>query len=107
MALILACLRRIAALDHAIRKGGWLSSDFQRLRQQHWQQMIRLCGKTIGLVGFGAIARCRVAKAREFGLNIIASTRTSTMKPSGNTRLNELKPTHCYARRTLFHCICR
>ena len=36
-------------------------------------RMIRLRGKTIGIVGFGSIGQAVAAKARAFGLNIIAA----------------------------------
>ena len=35
-------------------------------------RMMRLRGKTIGIVGFGRIGRAVAVKARAFGLNIIA-----------------------------------
>lgn len=50
--LMLACLRRLPMLDRATREGrGWkLNSDLQ-------DSYGELAGKTVGLVGFGAVAR--------------------------------------------------
>lgn len=72
LALILACTRRIVALHGAAREGGG-SDAIRRLRQHHWPRMSRLSGRTLGLVGFGAIARAVVPRAAGFGLNVIAS----------------------------------
>lgn len=73
MALLLACSRRIVALNEVVRRGGWgfgpCSSDIkERIRPG----IGRLRGRTLGLFGFGAIGRALVPKARGFGLRIIA-----------------------------------
>jgi D-3-phosphoglycerate dehydrogenase / 2-oxoglutarate reductase len=64
MALILACARRIVGLSDGVRRGRW---NLDEARQVH-----RLRGQTLGLVGFGAIARAVVPKAAGFGLEIVA-----------------------------------
>ena len=71
LALILACTRRVVALHGAARDGGG-SDAIRRLREHHWPRMSRLRGRTLGLVGFGAIARAVVPRAAGFGLNVIA-----------------------------------
>lgn len=73
MALILACTRKVARLDNAVRKGQWgLSGDNVEIQLQVWPTMTRLEGQTLGLFGFGRVARALVPKARGFGLRIIA-----------------------------------
>ena len=66
MALLLACGRRLPALSEAVRRGEW---TIEPARGMH-----RLRGLTLGLVGFGGIARAMVPKAAGFGLSVIAWT---------------------------------
>lgn len=67
MALILACARRVVAFARSTREGRWdlvgLGRGLPRLREQ-----------TLGLVGYGSIARALVPKARGFGMHVIAYT---------------------------------
>lgn len=63
MALLLSCARKISFYDRAIKKGHW---DLQA-----GNKMFRLAGKTLGLIGFGKIARAMVAKAKALGLHVI------------------------------------
>ena len=65
MALLLACARRLAASDAALRGGRWL--PYAQLGSMH-----RLRGRRLGLVGFGRIARAVAERARGFGLEIAA-----------------------------------
>jgi len=73
MALILACTRKVVRLDKAVKKGQWgLSGDAIEIQQQIWPTMTKLEGQTLGLFGFGRVARSLVPKARGFGMRIIA-----------------------------------
>jgi D-3-phosphoglycerate dehydrogenase len=73
MALILACSRRIVQLNRLVRNSEWVSDRMgSRLGREIWPQLGRLRGKTLGLVGFGKIARSVVTKANGFGMKIIA-----------------------------------
>jgi phosphoglycerate dehydrogenase-like enzyme len=49
--LMLACLRRLRELDATVRRGGWLEA---RSLQDHFGE---LGGRTVGLVGYGAVPR--------------------------------------------------
>lgn len=65
MALILAAARHIARHDRAVREGTWgLELSGFDLR-----------GKTLGLIGFGRIARQTAPLAKAFGMRVIAWTR--------------------------------
>lgn len=64
LALILACARNIAFF-HARTKAG-------EYRLAAARPMKRLAGATLGLVGFGRIARALFPKARAIGLNVLA-----------------------------------
>ncbi len=71
MALLLACVRKLIKLHKAAEKGLWKGLMCEEIRQI-WPPMSRLSGQTLGLIGFGRIARAVVPKAKGFGLNIIA-----------------------------------
>ena len=63
MALMLAATRAIPAMDAGVRAGQWP----RRLLTQ-------LEGKTLGIVGFGAIGRRVAELARPFGMRLLVST---------------------------------
>jgi D-3-phosphoglycerate dehydrogenase len=69
MALILACARKFYQLFPDIKNGKWSTqADYlSALKPLH-----RLSGQTLGLIGFGNIARTLVPKAKAFGFRIIA-----------------------------------
>jgi D-3-phosphoglycerate dehydrogenase len=64
MALLLACARRVAWLADSVRRGVWSLEAAQGMR--------RLRGQTLGIVGFGAIARALAPKAAGLGLEVLA-----------------------------------
>ena len=66
MALLHAWNRKIALFDRSVKERGWGSQPLT-------MRMMRLRGKTLGIVGFGRIGQAVALKARAFGLNIIAS----------------------------------
>ena len=64
LALILALVRRVVVLDRSVRAGGW---DLAPARPVH-----RLRGRTLGLIGFGRIARRLAEKTAAIGFRTIA-----------------------------------
>ena len=64
IALMLAVYRRIPYADRKIREGVWIKSE---MRSSCYQ----LDGKTIGLLGFGAIARMVAHRLRGFDADIV------------------------------------
>ncbi len=59
LALLLGCARMVVYKDRKIREGGWnLQKD---------ARIFRMAGKTLGLLGYGAIARCFHRKVSGFG----------------------------------------
>jgi D-3-phosphoglycerate dehydrogenase len=66
LALLLACARKVAFYHDLARRGEYDLGAGPLLR--------RLRGRTLGLVGFGKIARAVRAKALAFGLRVIAHT---------------------------------
>jgi phosphoglycerate dehydrogenase-like enzyme len=65
LALMFACARRIAASDRAVQHGGW--PGYRQLGP-----MYRMSGRTLGLLGFGRIARCVARGALAFGMRVLA-----------------------------------
>jgi len=61
LALLLACIRKVTFKDRRIREGGW------NLHKE--QPSFRIAGKTLGLIGYGAIARTLHRKVSGFGLD--------------------------------------
>ena len=63
MALLLACARKIAFYDRMVRGGAWAVPP--------GKPMFRLVGSTLGLVGFGNIARQVAVRAAAFGMKVL------------------------------------
>jgi D-3-phosphoglycerate dehydrogenase len=63
MALLLACARKVAFYDRLVRDGRWEVPAGKPLH--------RLVGRTLGLVGFGNIARQVAVRAAAFGLKVL------------------------------------
>ena len=64
MALLLSCVRKTVLYTRSVRGGTW---DWKA-----GQPLLRLRGRTIGLVGLGKIPRLLVPKAKGFGMDVIA-----------------------------------
>ncbi len=63
MALLLACARKVAFYDRLVRAGTWAVPP--------GKPMFRMVGATLGLVGFGNIARQVAARAASFGMRVL------------------------------------
>lgn len=63
IAMILALSRKILFLDKSVKSGTW---DYKVAKKIH-----NLRGQTIGIVGFGRIAKMVIDKIRPFGVNVI------------------------------------
>ena len=73
IALILACSRKIVELDRVSRRGEWVKEGTESdLVREIDQKLTRLKGQTLGLVGFGNIARGVAVRAKSFGMRMIA-----------------------------------
>jgi len=59
--LMLSLARSITRLDSAVKKGEWPRNDGTEL-----------AGKTLGIVGFGAIGKNLATRARAFGMRVVA-----------------------------------
>ncbi|ELZ27972.1 D-3-phosphoglycerate dehydrogenase [Halogeometricum pallidum JCM 14848] len=63
LGMLLSCARRLPALDRSVREGEWDWSVGGPIR--------RVRGSTVGLVGFGKIARSLAAKLRGFDVDVL------------------------------------
>lgn len=63
MALLLSCARKVAFYDRLVRKGRW--------EVPPGKPIFRLVGSTLGLVGFGNIARAVAVRAAAFGMRVL------------------------------------
>jgi len=73
MGLILDCARKICRLDRAVRVGKWDSYEKKEIRTEIMPPMFQLKGQTVGLIGFGRIARNIVPMAKGFGMKVLAN----------------------------------
>ena len=81
MALLHAWNRRIVLFDRSVKERGWGSQPLT-------MRMMRLRGKTIGIVGFGRIGQAVASKARAFGMNVLAAdpfVESSTVESFGGS----------------------
>jgi D-3-phosphoglycerate dehydrogenase len=69
-ALMLALDRRIADNVIQLRRGEWNKKEFSKARG--------LYGRTLGLIGVGKIGQEMIPRARAFGMNVIAWSRSLT-----------------------------
>ena len=65
LALILSLARGVTLLDRKVRSGSWTPTDARPLH--------RLRGRTLGIVGFGRIARALAAKMAPLGYRIVTT----------------------------------
>jgi D-3-phosphoglycerate dehydrogenase len=69
MALILGVIRRLRTMDQLVRSGEWAAGARAR---ELASPMRRISTMTLGLLGFGTIARMVAERAKPFGFTIIA-----------------------------------
>ena len=84
LALLLACSRKIVAFARDTDRGIWnLAAG---------RPIARLRGQTLGLIGYGGIARALAERARGLGLNVLAYTPRLTPGPlpEGGRATNDL-----------------
>ena len=81
VALMLAAARRIAEADALTRRGAWTGSEEEELLGRE------LTGATVGLVGFGRIARRVAELLRSFEVRLLVTARSDAPSSDGMERL--------------------
>jgi D-3-phosphoglycerate dehydrogenase len=89
-ALILALDRRIPDNVIQLRAGQWNKKEFSKARG--------LLGRTLGLIGTGQIGREMVARARGFGMPVIAWSRSLTEEGAAELGVERRESLHDVAR---------
>lgn len=79
VALMLACGRRMAEADAMVRRGEWADAEQELLGRE-------LAGATVGLVGFGRIARRVATLLRGFEVRLLVASRSRASLPRGVER---------------------
>lgn len=72
LGLMFACARSIPEADVAVRRGDW---GFRECGQ-----LVELSGRTLGLIGFGQVARALVPMARAVGMDVVAVSKHASPK---------------------------
>lgn len=86
LGLILSVTRRIAESDRFIRTGEWVKSGMQPRR---WEGSL-IGGKTLGIIGYGRIAKLVEKRAIAFGLDVIHTRQNPDNNPRCRTFENLL-----------------
>lgn len=90
-ALVLALDRRIADNVIALRRGEWNKKEFSKARG--------LYGRTLGLIGTGQIGQEMIPRARAFGMNVIAWSRSLTIERAAALGVERIDTPQEVARR--------
>ncbi len=72
-ALILELASRVTEYNALVQRGDWVRSDVFSPFQY---PMTELAGKTIGIIGYGNIAKAVIRIAKAFGMTVLCHTRT-------------------------------
>ncbi|MBN2348937.1 MAG: D-2-hydroxyacid dehydrogenase [Bacteroidales bacterium] len=98
---ILNLTQRVAAHASSVNEGKWSKSiDFC-----YWDfPQIELTGKTLGLIGFGKIARTTANIAQAFGMKILVYTRSVPAKKPENILFTDIKTIFQQSDIVSLHC---
>ncbi|MDT4895173.1 MAG: D-3-phosphoglycerate dehydrogenase / 2-oxoglutarate reductase [Acidobacteriota bacterium] len=89
-ALVLALDRRIADNVISLRRGEWNKKEFSKARG--------LYGRTLGLIGTGQIGQEMIPRARAFGMNVVAWSRSLTAERAASLGVERLDTPQAVAR---------
>ena len=101
-ALLLELCHRVGTHSDDVRSGGWSRSvDFC-----YWRHpLVELCGKTLGIVGYGQIGQAYARIAQALGMNVLVHTRTPDIRQESATlRFVALDELYAQADVVSLHC---
>jgi glycerate dehydrogenase len=76
-AILLELVNRIATADKFVKNDGWANEKKWCVLNNSWNE---LNGKTLGIIGYGAIGKKVSAIANAFGMKVVVNTRTQPSK---------------------------
>jgi len=86
IALLFALIRRVAVLDRTVRAGRW--------EQARLQPVGSLQGRTLGLIGFGHVARMVTQKLSGFNMTVLVHDPYVTAEALASHRVSQVELTH-------------
>ena len=101
MALMLELCHRVGLHNHSVQTGGWVNADCFT----YWlTPQMELAGKTLGIIGFGAIGRAVGRLARAFGMNVVAYNRSQSEEGRQIAEYVDLDTLLCKSDIVSLHC---
>lgn len=101
LALALAWARRVESHAEGVREGDWsASADFS----YHRTPQLELAGRTLGIVGFGAIGQGVASWGKALGMQVLAHTRNPETKPVGLAEFVNMAEVFSEADILTLHC---
>jgi len=98
-AFILAHYSKVSKFSDYVREGGWINSKtFCGMVYPTYE----LCGKTIGIIGYGAIGKTVARIANAFGMKVLVYTRTQ--KQDGTVEFTDLNTLLANSDIVTVHC---
>jgi glycerate dehydrogenase len=101
VALVLELARSVGLHAAAVRDGEWSrSEDFS-----FWKEpLVELAGKTLGVIGFGAVGRRVALIAVAFGMRVLATRSRRVAEPPSGVEFVELDELFCESDVVSLHC---
>jgi glycerate dehydrogenase len=88
-AVLLALTRRLREYDRALKAGAWERADGEALPAFPIRE---LAGRTLGIVGYGALGQGVARVAPAFGMRVLVANRAGAAREAGRLDLAELLP---------------
>lgn len=104
MALLLELCHRVGLHDRDVHSGGWAKADCFT----YWRTpQMELAGKTMGIIGFGAIGKAVGRLAQAFGMHVLAYNRSQSEEGRSiaayveHSRMWSRSTVRCFRRRSI------
>jgi len=97
--LMIAIGRRIVMAHNSMLEGRWAKNDI-------WRRSIMLSGKTVGIVGLGAIGKEVARRLTGFGCKVLYNTRTRLPEAEETARSVAYRSLEALLKESDFVCLC-